>query len=70
MRDNPNDIMLPALKLKETILKYENLFSLCKSKFRRFTVMMLGYFLLKIIKYGLISFLGDETLSERFSLAV
>eukprot|EP00347_Sterkiella_histriomuscorum_P011895 403370686 len=57
MRDNPNDIMLPALKLKETILK-------------RFTVMMLGYFILKIIKYGLISFLGDETLSERFSLAV
>ena len=32
--------------------------------------MILGYFLLKVIKYGVISFLGDETLSERFSLSV
>lgn len=32
--------------------------------------MIAGYFLLKVVKYGIIAFLEDQTLGERFSLAV
>lgn len=32
-------------------------------------VMIVGYFLLKVIKYGIIAFLNDQTLGERYALA-
>lgn len=40
------------------------------NNYRTFAVMITGYFLLKVLKYGIISFLNDQTLGERFSLAV
>ena len=32
--------------------------------------MILGYFLFKVIKYGIISFISDSTLNERFSVSM
>lgn len=32
--------------------------------------MIIGYFLLKVFKYGVISFLNDATLSERYSVSM
>jgi hypothetical protein len=32
--------------------------------------MIIGYFLLKVLKYGVIVFLNDSTLNERFSISM